>query len=53
MVMMLGRIIEQRHILPVGFLNDFFQGLAFEAAVFQQIIGRGHIGRVMLVVMVF
>ena len=50
---MLRCIIEQRYILAVSLLNDFFQGLAFEAAILQKIIGRGDIGGVMLVMMVF
>jgi len=37
----------------VGFFNDFFQGLAFETAVLQKIIGGVHIGCMMLIVMKF
>ena len=50
MAIMLRCIIEQRHIFAVGFLDDFFQGLAFETAVLQKIIGVRHIASVMLVV---
>src|SRR5208337_3645937 len=53
MVIMLCCIIKQRHIFAVGFFNDFFQGLAFETAVLQKIIGGVHIGCMMLIVMKF
>ena len=41
---MLRRIVEKRDVLAVGFLDDVFQGFAFEAAILEEIIGVRHVG---------
>ena len=49
---MLAGIVEQAGMLAEGLLDDFFEALALEAAVLEQVIAVGDVGLVMLVVVV-
>ena len=52
MVEMLSDVIEDRRVAIIGGDDHFFDRLAFVFGAFDQIIGVGDIGRVMLVMMV-
>src|SRR5258707_7237 len=53
MVVVLAGIVEERRILAERALDDLFEGLALEFGALQQVVAVGHIGLMMLVVMVF
>src|SRR6476619_122325 len=52
MVVMLAGIVEQRRILAERAFDDFLKRLALEFSAFQQIVAVGHIGLMMLVVVI-
>jgi hypothetical protein len=49
----LARIVEERRILAERAFDDLLEGLALEFGAFQQIVAVGHVGLMMLVVMIF
>src|SRR3981081_760076 len=53
MVVVLAGIVEERRILAERALDDLLEGLALELGALQHIVAVGHIGLMMLVVMVF
>lgn len=53
MVTVLARIVEELHILAERAFDDFLEGLALEFGAFQQSVAVGHVGLMMLVVMIF
>src|ERR1700693_2844856 len=53
MVVVLARIVEQRGVLAERAFDDLFEGLALEFGAFQQVVAVGHVGLMMLVVMIF
>jgi hypothetical protein len=53
MIEMLRGIVEERHILAETFLDDFLEGSAFQTAALNKIVGRGNIGMVMFVMVIF
>ena len=50
---MLAGVVEQRRILAERALDDLLERLALEFGAFQQVVAVGHIGLMMLVVVVF
>ena len=50
---MLCRVIKERHVCAVPFLDDIFQGLVRYAAVLQKIVSSANICGMMFIVMVF
>src|SRR5258706_539403 len=53
MVVVLAGIVEERRILAERAFDDLFEGLALEFGAFQQVVAVGHVGLMMLVVMIF
>src|SRR5260370_11850205 len=53
MVVVLTRIVEERGVLAERAFDDLFEGLALEFGAFQQVVAVGHVGLMMLVVMIF
>ena len=53
MVVVLAGIVEDRGILPERTLHDLLEGFALEFGAFDRVVSVGHIGLVMLVVVVF
>jgi hypothetical protein len=53
MVIMLRDIVEDRDILAVRGDDDFLDRLAVELRSLDEIVGVGHIGGVMFIVMIF
>src|SRR5207244_6360699 len=52
-VVLLVRIVVERRILVERAFDDFLEGLALEFGAFQQVVAVGHVGLMMLVVMIF
>src|SRR5229473_6692756 len=53
MVIVLARVVEEWRILAERAFDDLLEGLALEFGAFQQIVAVGHVGLMMLVVMIF
>src|SRR6476620_10485928 len=53
MVVVLACIVEERGVLAERAFDDLFEGFALEFGAFQQIVAVGHVGLMMLVVMIF
>src|SRR3984893_10287149 len=53
MIVMLAGVVEERRILAERALDDLLERFALEFGAFQQIIAVGHIGLMMLVMMIF
>ena len=51
-IVVLTGIVEEAGVLRIALLDDLFQALALEAGAFQELVAVGHVGLMVLVVVI-